>query len=59
MLNLTVQCLEKYRSTTAGIWGLSERAQASRVTDWRRERRWEMVGLRSDQISLSVVSDSS
>ena len=24
---------------------MSESAQASRVTYWRRERRWEMVGL--------------
>ena len=48
MFNLTVQYLEKY-STTAGIQGLASSEQANRVTDWRRERRWEMVELKDRQ----------
>ena len=40
-----VQYLEKYssNSTTAGILGLALSEQARRVTDCRRERKWEMV----------------
>ena len=45
MFNLTVQDLEKY-STTAGIQGLAWSEQARQATDWRRERRWEMVELK-------------
>jgi len=29
--------------------GLASREQARRVTDWRRERRWEMVELKGHQ----------
>ena len=45
IFNLTVQHFEKY-SITAGIQGLALSEQARRVTDWRRERRWEMVELK-------------
>ena len=48
MFNLTVQDLEKY-STTAGIQGLAWSEQARQATDWRRERRWEMVELKDCQ----------
>ena len=47
-----VRYLEKYSSTystTAGILGLVLSEQARRVTDWRRERRWEMVELKNNQ----------
>ena len=52
IFNLTVQYLEKYSSTVQqlayrGWLALSE--QAIRVTDWRRERRWEMVELKDHQ----------
>ena len=36
-------------STTAGIQKLVSSEQARRVTDWRKERRWEMVDLKDDQ----------
>ena len=36
-------------STTAGIQGLASSVQAKRVTDWRKERRWEMVELKDRQ----------
>ena len=51
IFNLTVQYLEKYSSTstTAGIQGLASSEQARIVTDWGRERRWEMVGLQDLQ----------
>ena len=48
IFNLTVQYLEKY-SITAGIQGLASSEQARRVTDWRRQRRWEMVELKDSQ----------
>ena len=48
MFNLTVQDLEKY-STTAGIQGLAWSEPARQATDWRRERRWEMVELKDCQ----------
>jgi hypothetical protein len=32
--------------TTAGTHGLASSEQARRVTDWRRERRWEIVELK-------------
>ena len=35
--------------TTTGIQGLAVREQARRVTDWRRERMWEMVELSNFQ----------
>ena len=34
------------KSTTAGIQGLASSDQARRVTDGRREKRWEMVELK-------------
>ena len=34
---------------TAGIQGLALSEEARRVTDWRRERRWEMVELKGHQ----------
>ena len=34
---------------TAGIQELARSEQARRVTDWRRERRWEMVELKDRQ----------
>ena len=51
IVNLTVQYLEKYSSTVqqAGIQGLASSEQARRVTDWRGERRWEMVELKDRQ----------
>ena len=27
------------------MWGLASREQARSITDWRRERQWEMVEL--------------
>ena len=33
----------------AGMQGLGSSEQARRVTDWRRERRWEMVELKGHQ----------
>ena len=36
-------------STTAGIQGLASTEQTRRVTDWRRERRWETVKLKDHQ----------
>ena len=39
----------KYYSIAADIQGLASREQAGRVTDWRRERRREMVGLKGHQ----------
>ena len=33
----------------AGTQGLASSEQARRVTDWRKERRWEMVDLKDDQ----------
>ena len=48
--NLIVQFLEKYNSTVQQLYtraGTSE--QARRVTDWRKERRWEMVELKNCQ----------
>ena len=48
IFHLTTQDLEKY-SGTAGIQELASSEQARRVTDTRRERRWEMVGLQDRQ----------
>ena len=48
IFHLTVQNLGKY-SGTAGIQELASNEQARRVTDWRRERRWEMVELKDRQ----------
>ena len=39
----------KYYSIAADIQGLASREQAGRVTDWRRERRWERVELKNFQ----------
>ena len=36
-------------TATAGTQGLASSEQARRVTDWRRERRWEMVQLKDRQ----------
>ena len=36
-------------SIMAGIQGLQSSERARRVTDWRRERRWEMVELKDRQ----------
>ena len=55
-LNWTVPCkvqyhfqyLQKY-STAAGIQELASSEQVRRVTDWRKERRWEMVELKDCQ----------
>ena len=33
----------------AGIQGLASSEQARKVTDWRRERKWEMVELKDRQ----------
>ena len=33
-------------STPAGIQGLASGEQATRVTDWRRKRGWEMVDMK-------------
>lgn len=35
--------------TTAGMQGLAPSVQAKRVTDWRKERRWEMVEMKGHQ----------
>ena len=48
ILNLTVPYLEK-DTVRAGIQGLALSEQAGGVTDWRRERRWEMVELNGHQ----------
>ena len=32
-----------------GIQGLASREEERRVTNWRRERRWEMVELKAHQ----------
>ena len=48
ILNLTVPYLEK-DTVRAGIQGLALSEQAGGVTDWRRERRWEMVQLKDRQ----------
>ena len=45
-INLTTQYIKKYSSTTPGIQKLASSEQARRVTDWRRERRWEMGELK-------------
>ena len=34
----------------AGLQGLASSEQARRVTDWRREWRWEMVELKDRQL---------
>ena len=34
---------------TAGIQGLASSEQARRVTDWRRQRRWQMEELKDHQ----------
>ena len=36
-------------SATVVIQGLALSEQARRVTDWRKERRWEMVELKDHQ----------
>ena len=36
-------------STRAGTQGLAAGEQARRVTDWRRERRWELAELKDRQ----------
>ena len=36
-------------STTVGLQGLPSSEQARRVTNWRRERRWEVVELKDHQ----------
>ena len=36
-------------STTAGTQHLASSEQARKVTDWRRERKWEMVELKDHQ----------
>ena len=41
-----IQYLEKYSST---VQRLAWSEQSRRVTDWRRERRWEMVELKDRQ----------
>ena len=33
-------------NTTAGIQALASSEQTRRVTDWRRERRWEVIELK-------------
>jgi len=48
ILNLTVQDLEKC-STTASIQGLALSEQVRRVSDCRRKRMWQMVGLKDHQ----------
>ena len=48
ILNLTVPYLEK-DTVRAGIQGLALSEQAGGVTDWRRERRWEMAELKDRQ----------
>ena len=50
IFNLTVQYLEKYSSTVQQLaLGAGSNEQARRVTDWRRERRGEMVELQDHQ----------
>ena len=56
IFHLTVQNLEKY-SGTAGIQELASNEQARRVTDWRRERRWEMVELKDRQQQETLSCD--
>ena len=45
--HLTIQCLEKYTRPVQQLayrgW---HRVKARGVTEWRRERRWEMVELK-------------
>ena len=43
---LTVQYLGKYNST---VKRLASSQQAKRITDWRRERRWETIDLKDRQ----------
>ena len=54
----------QWYSTTAGIPGLASSEQARRVTDWRRERRWEDGGAEplsatgdGGQTAVSVMPD--
>ena len=54
IFNLTVQYLENFSSTLQQLAYQGEQArtsseQARRVTDWRRERRWEMGELKDHQ----------
>ena len=46
MFNLTVQHLGKH---SRGTQQLTASGQARRVTEWRRERRWETVELKDRQ----------
>ena len=39
---------QQQRGKTAGIQGLASSEQA-RITDWRRERRWEIAKLKDCQ----------
>ena len=45
----SVTILPGPRTGSLGIQGLASSEQARRVTDWRRERRWEMVKLKDRQ----------
>ena len=42
------------KSTVAGIEDLASSEQARRVTDWRKERRWEMVAGSDSLLELDV-----
>ena len=60
-----VQRLEKYSSTATGTQGVALNEQARRVSDWRRERRWEMLELKGRQqqetegeLAMSHVPDA-
>ena len=49
-LIVTVQCLEKYSGRVQQLaQGLASGEQGRRVTDSRRERRWEVVELKGGQ----------
>ena len=49
IFNHSIPWKVQWYSTPAGIQGLASSEQARRVTDWRRERRWEMVELKDQQ----------
>ena len=45
----TTEAAQQQHSMTAGTEGLESSEQSRRVTDWRRERRWEMAELQGPE----------